>query len=367
MKRPLIGFLAFTLTFIGLIPVGAQATLPATPPVLAGSLRIGLANPWTVNQINSGYGPIHYGADYGLNLSGSDYTAFNSSTLAVQALAAGQVDVISASFISFLASKEAGLDLKVFCSAQRVSDSVLVGRNGIKELEQLFDPNTRAALDQPTSPINALINAVLQKKHITKTVADIPNIKILNTGVLKLAALQNNDVDVAALTIASYNQSVKTIPDLSVLARPYSELPTFIYQGFAATSDWLNAHQDQATAFCASVLKGAHMLTADFASFSKAVHEFVSAPPDEASLKEYFGLLTTYDFWALRGTFSADDTNFMINLATSTGLLKSAMKADDILDLRPYQAALKMLPPEYQATQGAATASAMGTGTPAAQ
>src|SRR5690349_15408073 len=115
----------------------AQATAPALV-----APRVGL-NSIIPISVHLEYGPVHYGTDFGMPMTSDNYTSFNSTPLAIQALQAGQEDVAVGGFASFLAAKESGVDLKVFCVTARMSDNVLVGRNGVTKLEQLFDPNTR--------------------------------------------------------------------------------------------------------------------------------------------------------------------------------------------------------------------------------
>jgi NitT/TauT family transport system substrate-binding protein len=354
LKKILIAFIVFSvvLTNSASVMVKVQAAAELTAP------RIALANPITPVSLNNEYGPIHLGAELGMPMTKDNYAVFTSTPLAVQALQAGQVDIVYGSVVAMLAAKQAGLDLKIFCPAQRMSDFVLVGRNGIKSLEQLFDAKTRFGGDQPTSPLAVMMSAVLIKNGMNKTESDMPGMKIINANNLKVEAWASNDIDATIFTLSVFNSTLPDVPDGVIITKFYEELPEFTNSVFAASTQWLEAHKQEAAIFCASVFKGGQVLANDFKTFSAAANELMEKAPPDASLQLTFDLLKTKNLWSLNGGFNSEAITYMIDLATKLGLLTETVKAEDILDMSYYEAALKMLPEEYQPTEPEATAEA---------
>ena len=73
-------------------------------------------------------------------------------------------------------------------------------------------------------------------------------------------------------------------------------------------------------------------LKSDFGLFHSAVDEYVAEPPSEESLRELLPLIQQHPFWTEDGGLSDDSVNFMIDMATESGVLTQPMNAADIVD-----------------------------------
>jgi hypothetical protein len=83
-------------------------------------------------------------------------------------------------------------------------------------------------------------------------------------------------------------------------------------------------------------------LKSDFGLFQAAVNEYVQPPPSEESLRELFGLIETYPFWTDEGGLSDDSVNFMIHIATESGVLTNPMNAADVVDRETLNRAVEL-------------------------
>src|SRR5258706_9375905 len=143
----------------------------------AKTIKIALAAPIGPTTLQSGYGPLTYGSEFGFSITADDMTVFASHAVAAQSVIAGQNNVVSGSFISLLLLRQAGQDFKMFCPVVSKIDHVIVGRNGIKTLAQVVDPQTRVGVDSPGGGGEAVLNALFVAHHLDVTVRDLKNVK----------------------------------------------------------------------------------------------------------------------------------------------------------------------------------------------
>jgi hypothetical protein len=94
--------------------------------------------------------------------------------------------------------------------------------------------------------------------------------------------------------------------------------------------------------YCATTLRAMKVLKSDFGLFHSAVDEYVAEPPSEESLKKLFALFQQYPFWTEDGGLSDDSVNFMIDMATESGVLSQPMNAADVVDRATLNRALEL-------------------------
>lgn len=349
------------ISIIGVLLIAAMhGTATATPgriqvqnaPRLAGSA------PEQPNNIGAIYGLIHYGQDFGLQISKDSITYFNSATLATQAVLSGQADIAVGSFGSQLLLRQAGQDFKTFCPRGNLVDYVLIGRNGITKIDQLLDPKVRVSVDSPGGAVDSALNAILQADHINATTKTLPNIHILESSSERSAAMLSNSIDVTIISVTAYRQLQTSLPDTAIIATLYDSVPLYISTVYAAPKEWLDAHLDEATAICAAVVKGQRALAANYDLFSQAVSEFISKPPSPGVQREVWGLVVKNDAWGLNKGLNPEAVKFMSDVLVKSGILTTPQNPDDVLDLRPYQGALKLLGPYVAPTEQATPADA---------
>jgi ABC-type nitrate/sulfonate/bicarbonate transport system substrate-binding protein len=333
--------------------VHGQATAPALT-----SPRVSLASADVPASIAGTYGPIHYGHEFGIPMTMENFTIFDSTSVALQTGLSGQADIVAAAFSAVLVLRDSGQDFRIFCLRTGNSDNLVIGRNGITKVEQILDPQTRIALDAPGSVAFTVLNGILQKHGIKGTTNDKPDSKLLVGAAARAAAITNNEVDVTVINITRYRELLKTVPDAVIIAEVYKELPLYISSTFAASGKWLDEHPDEAAAFCASVIKAQRVLSEDYDLYLEAVKEIMAKPPSDDSIRESWELLRTNDSWRLATGLDPEAAVFMGDVLFNTGVLKAKVDAEKAVDLRAYQAAIKLLG-SYEAPD--ATAEAKGS------
>ena len=105
-------------------------------------LRISLTAPIKPSDVQTIFGPVHYGPEFGLDITPDDFLTFESHATATQSVLAGETAIVGGSFVSNLLLREIGQDFKSFCPFSNLDDYVIAGRGGISRVEQLFDPTT---------------------------------------------------------------------------------------------------------------------------------------------------------------------------------------------------------------------------------
>ena len=213
----------------------------------------------------------------------------------------------------------------------------------VTEVEQLFDPDVRVAIDSPGGAAGVILNAMLQVAGTGKTVADIPNTRILESSSLRTSVFVADGVDATVLHLAQLRQSASEIPDAVIIASLYGDVPVFIKEAYAATASWLEENQELAAAFCASVLKASRELPQDFDLYVSAVNGFVGEPPGTEVLREIFDLISKYEFWPRNGDLEPEAITFMAELAVEAGILNEVPDPAEIVDRRPLERALELL------------------------
>lgn len=305
--------------------------------------RVALTSPTQPSYVETIYGPIHYGPEFGLNMTADDFTIFDSHATATQSALAGQADIVGGSFVSHMLVREAGEDFKVFCSFINLDDFVIAGRNGITEVEQLFDSDVRVAVDSPGGAAEIILNSMLQAAGTGMTVADIPNQNILESSGLRTSAFVADEVDATVIHLGQFRQAAEEIPDAVIIATQYGDVPIFIKEAYAAPASWLDENLDTATAFCASVIKASRDLPEDYELFQEAVNEFVGEPPDDETLQEVFDLISEYEFWPTDGGLDPEAITFMGEMAVTAGVLQEVPDPAEVVDRRPIEMALELL------------------------
>lgn len=328
------------------------ATLFIIPVILAtgcgervadSALRVAITSPTQPSYVETIYGPVHYGAEFGLNITADDFRIFDSHATATQTVLAGQADIVGGSFVSHLIIRERGLDFKMFCPFVNMDDFVMAGRNGVTEVEQLFDPDTRVAIDSPGGASGVILNAMLQAAGTGKTIADLPNVRILESSALRSSVFVADGVDATVIHLTQFKQAAEQVSDAVIITTLYKDVPVFIKEAFAAPASWLEENLELAASFCASVLKAARELPRDFDLFVSAVNEFVGVPPSEAMLRETFDLISTYEFWPKNGDLEPEAIIQMAKMAVLSGVLEEVPDPNEVVDRRPMNRALELL------------------------
>src|SRR5690349_21494989 len=326
------------VTFTG----GAGSALAAEPSN-GESLRIALGTQPQASQIPLLYGVNRNGGDFGLAINvQQNVTTQDSHTTAVQSFLGGDAQILATSFSAILDAREQGEDVKMFCPYVSMDDFVLAGANGVTTAGQLFEPSTRVGIDSPGGAGAIVLNALLSGIGEPRDVHEIPNQQIIESSSARTAAWAANELDATAIHDTQYDGAKAAVDRPVLIATLYENAPGFIKVAQAARADWLAQNRELAARYCATTLRAMRALKGDFALFRAAVHEYVEAPPSEESLRELFDLIQRYPFWTDDGGLSGESVNFMIGIASESGVLTQPMNAADVVDRETLSRAVEL-------------------------
>ncbi len=307
--------------------------------------KVTLSDDTQASFVNVKYGPIANGSTFGIPMTTKSFTAFDSNQTATQAVLSGQAQIVGTSLMGTLAAQAAGADITTFCPYVNQDDLVLVGRNGVDSIDQLFNGKTRVSLDSPGGAADEVLNAILLSKGTDHTTKDIKNIDVLESACLRQSAWGANKVDATIIHQTQYQQIKSTVPDATIIATLYKDVPLFVKNTYAAPTAWLDKNLDTAAAFCASVMLGNAQLAGDEQTFLTAVKQYVSEPPAQADLDSLWHEATQYSFWptADDGGLGEKTMDFMAKVGVNSGVITKTPSYSDMVDTRAIKAALKLI------------------------
>lgn len=325
------------------LAVSGVATAQPPAPITGESLRVVLGSQPQASQIPLVYGVDHYGGDFGLAISVDQTVAiFDSHIDAVQTFFDGEAQVMATSFSAILDAREQGEDVKIFCPYVSMDDFVLAGANGVNTASQLFEPSTRVGIDSPGGAGAIVLQALLSGIGESRDMHELPNQLIIESSSARTAAWAAGELDATVIHDTQYDGAQATVDRPVLIATLYDNAPGFIKVAQAARADWLAQNRELAARYCATTLRAMRELRSDFALFQAAVDEYIEEPPSEASLRELFALIEQYPFWTDEGGLSDDSVQFMIDIASESGVLINPMDAADIVDRETLSRAVEL-------------------------
>lgn len=312
-----------------------------------GSLKI----VWTTeanSYIPQSKGPIEIGPQFGLNQNDDDISEFEAHATAIQVLLSGEADVLAGGFIDFVLLQAQGQDVKVFCPIQGDVSEILVGVNGVTDLAQVTDPEVAVGVDSPGGLINFVMNSVFRARDMGITVEDLPNVKILEDGSLRLAGLAAGEIDVGSVDPFEKAELEKQIGAENVHVLSVTAADTDLFgNAYGATAEWLDTHQAEAAALCASVLQANRDLAANFDTFVEWANKYIEPDESREVLKVNWDLARQYEIWPYNlGLLTPEVVSLNVEVGIASGLLDASAAEftfEDIVDIRPGQAALEMV------------------------
>lgn len=313
----------------------AETTAPAAEQEGAEEItapRVALTAPTIPSIVERVHGPIELGDQFGLAMTEEDFTTFEDHATATQSTLGGQHDVVGGSFASLMLVRETGQDFQAFCPFINLDDFVLAGRNGVTEMEQLFDGQYSVAIDSFGGAADLILNAMLQANGFEQTGEDIPNAQIITSSGLRTTALAAGEVDASFIHLTQFFEVEQQADDAVIISALYEDVPTFIKEVYQAPAQWLEENPESAAAFCASVIASARQLRDDYDAFAAAVDTYVEEPPDQAELQELHRLINEYDFWPIEGGFDEEAVQFMGEVAVASGIVEEQPDADALVN-----------------------------------
>jgi hypothetical protein len=303
---------------------------------------------WTAptqpSYVERDYGLLEFGPEFGLNVTTDDMKVFESHAVATQTVLSGGADILGGSFVSTLLVNQQGQSFKAFCPFIKNDDFVLVTTAGVDTVSDLFEDGVSVGVDSPGGAGDIILNAMIQAGGETRTAEDLPNVQIIESSGLRTTAFAGGELNATIVHVTQYNEEIlPNIPDAQIISTLYEDVPVFMKESLAAPAEWLDENLDVAAAVCASIIKGARTLAADFETYSAAVNELVDEPPAEEELQFLFDLITNDKFWPIDTGVTEADVTAMSEASIASGVLEEVPEYLDVVDPRPFEMALELL------------------------
>lgn len=293
-------------------------------------------------------GPWRFGPEYGLAQDEGDISQQPAASTAAQVLLAGGADVATGSMQVFVSARLEGHDLKIFCPIQgKITDEV-VGVGDVDDFAQITDPDVVVAIDSPGGLINYVLNYILDTRDMGITVDDLTNVRVVEDGGLRLAALASGEADIAILDPFEKAQLVEErgeddVHTLSIVAEDLDSVG-FVY---AASSEWLDENLDRAAAFCASVLRANAEALDDFDLYTDWSNEAIDPDPAPETLRVNWDRAVEYDIWPRDVSALAEELLVAdLEMLVRSGMLDeeaTSLTYDELVDSRPGAMAMELL------------------------
>lgn len=314
----------------------------------AGPFTITVANtsPVLPTYVATKYGVLTYGEEFNLDMTAEDFLTFDSHSVATQSVLSGEADVVAGSFVSTLLLIGQGQDMQAFCPYIAQDDFVIAGANGVDSVEELFDPETRVAMDSPGGAGSVIFDAMLQALGEDRTTADMPGQQILESSGLRTSAYAAGEVDATVIHEPQFAESAPQVQDPVIIATLWEEVPEYLKEVQAAPKSWLDENVEAAASYCAATLKGMRELQDDVDLFIEAAQEYSETDKglDEETLRETHELINEYGFWpAEDGGLGEDKVSFMGEVAVNSGLMEKAPAYEDVVNREVLDRALELL------------------------
>jgi hypothetical protein len=301
-------------------------------------------------------GAWRFGPEFGFSEQDvDDIRAVESHATAAQILLAGHADVLEATFIVTAQLVQQGQPVKAFCPEEVDTQEHLVGV-GISDLADITNPDIRVGIDSPGGLINYLMNHVFRARGLTNdegdplTVDDLENVKILEDGGLRVAALASDEIDVGSLElddIADLKKQLGDDTDINILSVTAEDIDDAVGSVFMAKTEWIEEDPDRAAAFCASALKSTRTLAGDFETYLEWATEASGLEVEESDLRTNWEFIREHEVWPFDAdVLNAEAVATDIDVLIDSGLLEasaSELSFEDLVDLGPAEQAVEML------------------------
>jgi NMT1/THI5 like len=301
-------------------------------------------------------GAWRFGPDFGFDdQDESDIQAIESHATASQLFLSGRVDIMEATFVVVPQLVQEGQDVVAFCPEEIDTLEHLVGV-GIDDLEDITDPDIRVGVDSPGGLINYLMNHVFRARGITNeegdplTTDDLENVKILEDGGLRLAALAQGEIDVGSLDLFEQEQLEKQVGeegDFNLLSVTADDIEDAVGSVFIAKREWIEEDPDRAAAFCAMILKATRTLAMDEEEYLEWAEEVTALEFDEAVQREVWAFSRENGVWPYDGSILNEETVATdLEVLVDSGLVEeSALDLDyeELVDPGPSEQATEMV------------------------
>jgi ABC-type nitrate/sulfonate/bicarbonate transport system substrate-binding protein len=321
-----------------------------------GEVKIVLSGATVEDKIPQS-GAWRFGPEFGFaDQDASDIQAIESHATASQLFLSGRADVMEGTFIVAAQLVQEGQDVRAFCPEEIDTLEHLVGV-GIDDIADITDPDIRVGVDSPGGLINYLMNHVFRAKGLTNEdgepliTDDLENVKILEDGGLRLAALAQDEIDVGSLDLFEQAQLEKQVggteEDFALLSVTAQDIEDAVGSVFIAKKEWIDEDPDRAAAFCATILKATRTLATDVDEYLEWAEDVSALEFDEKIQREVWAFSRENGVWPYDGSILNPDTVATdLEVLVDSGLLEEAaldLEFEDIVDTGPSEQATEMV------------------------
>ncbi|MBI4529112.1 MAG: ABC transporter substrate-binding protein [Deltaproteobacteria bacterium] len=215
-----------------------------------------------------------------------EYLAITGGTPAVQALIAGELQVIFSTGALVVNANLQGADLKIIAGGINFFPSKLIGRSDIRAPGDLKDKSL--GISRFGSASDYALRAALEKLGVNPK-----QVRMIQVGasMARLAALKGGSLHAALLnepvaTMATKSFGMNMLIDLADAGFP------FPYNSFIVKKAYLEGHRGEVTNFMRGVVEGLHLLKRDRSLAAKLIQKYYRLDPQEANI--------AYDYYVVR-------------------------------------------------------------------
>jgi ABC-type nitrate/sulfonate/bicarbonate transport system substrate-binding protein len=310
-----------------------------------GQLSVGITSPTVPVLVTNRAGPIDYGPKFGLKIDPGKVTNFASHNTAVQAMLAGDFPVAGGATGTPFNLIEQGQDVKLFAPYMQKNVIWAAARPPVKSWEDLLAGGKRMkiASDGPGGGYYFVWNAFFDAMGQKFKLEDQFDLVILEEPPQVNTGFINGDVNAALIHYLDVAPVQKELGEenMVILGKLEEDVPPMAFEAWYATTEWLDANQDVAKAFAASILTANRELSKSFDAYKAAVTKHVEGgfPGTDDELKGLWSRIRENEVWPWN-ELTPESIMAAATVTQASGGLKDASKMSNALDPRPNQAAL---------------------------
>lgn len=257
---------------------------------------------------------------------------------AIRAMVAGQSDVAHMGTVSVYGAVANGVPIKAFGSVQPIPDYQLIAQRQYRTLKDLESTRIAAA---SIGGLTTAIPTVLMKKH------GLDPGKMIFASVggheARLQAVLGNKLD-ATLVSNLFAEVGQKMGGVNVIVSVAKELPGLGFMYYAATDSAL-ADAGRRKAFelyAQGIVEGARFVMKNPAEAAKVLKGRM--PELEGALLErVVHSLNSDNVWPINGGLDREVTDFTVKFALEYGLVKGALRTEQVIDPRIVNAVMPRL------------------------
>lgn len=290
-------------------------------------------------------GPVLYGSRYGLKIGTKDIVHFDDGPIAIQAAQAGRFQLVDSGILELMISISHGLPFRIFQPYSVTDDFVIAATGDITTISDIKSKNATVGVDSGAGKY--AMDAILLGSNAGFLIKDLHKVQDIESSSERTSALAAGQVQVTIIHEGQANSISAQGKHVNILGYLYKTPGVkFIDQGWMAPKSWLDDNLDTATSFCEAVIAGSRDLSAHEDKYLAAAKKLVTEPPSTSELKATWDVIHKYNTWPAKSAgLEPDRIQFMLDLGVKEGVLDKSVKAEDVVDTRPSQAALKKLGP----------------------